>query len=152
MNWLDAAFSEGRAGLLSAADRKALAKVTGKAGGAKGRLKTLLSNQEWVNDENMAAALKPVLLRLVARYLVVEKRGGASAGDRALDPVAHFHLSNGAVMERLNWLGDTSGNGFDQSAGIMINYLYDLATIDDNHEAYADGGKITASSDIRGLL
>ena len=51
----------------------------------------------------------------------------AHASGRALDPVAHFHLSNGARVERLNWLGDLSAKGLQQSAGIMINYLYRLA-------------------------
>lgn len=147
MRWLEGAFAEGRAGLLSATERKALAGVTGK-GGAKGALKALLTDNAWAEDAKTAATLKPILLRLIARYLVEEKR----ANGQALDPVAHFHLSNGAVMERLNWLGDSSANGFMQSAGIMINYLYDLRAIDDNHESYAGSGKITASSEIRGLL
>ena len=80
--------------------------------------------------------------------MVEEKR----EDNNAIDAVAHFHLTNGAVVERLNWLGDRSKNGLRQSAGIMVNYLYDLAAIDVNHEAYADGGKITASSQIRNLL
>jgi malonyl-CoA decarboxylase len=147
MSWLEGTFSEGKAGLLSATERKALATVTGKSG-AKGALKALLADSSWATDEKVAATLKPILLRMVARYLVEEKRGGT----KALDPVAHFHLSNGAVMERLNWLGDTSANGFQQSAGIMINYLYDLRAIDHNHESYAGSGKITASSEIRSLL
>ena len=70
----------------------------------------------------------------------------------ALDPVAQFHLSNGARMERLNWQGDRSAKGMAQSAGIMINYLYKLDDIGDNHEAYTSEGKIVASSSVRGLL
>jgi malonyl-CoA decarboxylase len=54
-------------------------------------------------------------------------------------------------MERLNWLADTSANGLRQSAGIMINYLYKLGDIDDNHEAYTGAGKVAASSAIRSL-
>lgn len=152
LKWLDGALSQGRAGLLSAAERKALNTATGAKGGAKGTLKSLMANNGWTEDTKLAATLKPILLRLAARYLVEEKRGGDKAGSKALDPVAHFHLSNGAVMERLNWLGDTSENGLKQSAGIMINYLYDLGSIDHNHEAYAGSGKITASSEIRNLL
>jgi malonyl-CoA decarboxylase len=148
MRWLDGAFAEGKTGLLSATERKALTAVTGKSGGAKGALKALLADTGWVKEPKTAATLKPIMLRLVARYLADEKRSDG----RAFDPVAHFHLSNGAVMERLNWLGDTSANGLQQSAGIMINYLYDLRTIDDNHESYAGSGKITVSLDIKGLL
>ena len=86
-------------------------------------------------------------MRLCARYLTQEKRPDG----RAHDPVAHFHLTNGARMERLNWLADTSANGLSQSAGLMINYLYKLGEIDDNHEAYTGAGKIAASSAIRAL-
>ena len=70
---------------------------------------------------------------------------------RALDPVAHFHLSNGARVERLNWLGDVSPKGLQQSAGIMVNYLYRSADIEANHEAYRGEGRVAASSTIRNL-
>ena len=53
------------------------------------------------------------------------------SGNRARDPVAHFHLSNGARMERLNWLADVSANGIRQSAGMMVNYMYDLPRIEE---------------------
>ncbi|MEQ9327680.1 MAG: malonyl-CoA decarboxylase family protein [Rhodospirillales bacterium] len=65
---------------------------------------------------------------------------------RALDPVAHFHLTNGARMERINWLGDVSAKGIDQAAGMMINYLYKLGDIDANHEAYTGEGKVAQAS------
>ena len=91
--------------------------------------------------------LKPILLRLGAMYLIEAK-----AGKRARDPVAHFHLSNGARMERLNWLADTSDNGLRQSAGMMINYRYKLAEIEANHEAYTGDGKINTSSQVRANL
>ena len=66
--------------------------------------------------------------------------------------MAHFHLSNGARMERLNWLADTSDNGLRQSAGMMINYRYKLAEIEANHEAYTGDGKINTSSQVRAHL
>ena len=147
MRWLDSTFAEGKTGLLSVSERKALGAISEKKG-AKGALKELLSDSSWAKDAKIAATLKPIVLRLAARYLAEEKRPDG----RALDPVAHFHLSNGAILERLNWLGDTSVNGFQQSAGIMINYLYDLSAIDENHESYAGSGKITVSSEIKGLL
>ncbi len=77
-------------------------------------------------------------MRLCSHYLVREKR----AGNFARDPVAHFHLSNGARLERINWLGDVSPKGLRESAGMMVNYLYVLDQIDDNHEAYMTEGKI----------
>jgi malonyl-CoA decarboxylase len=75
-----------------------------------------------------------------------------TAAGRARDPVAHFHLSNGARIERLDWAADLSPKGLQQSAGIMINYLYRLSEIEDNHETYTDDGRIAASSQLRALL
>ena len=89
-------------------------------------------------------ALRPILSRLAARYLTTDENG------RALDRVAHFHLGNGAVVERLNWLADTSANGLRQSYAMMVNYRYKLADVDANHEAYASG-KIVASREVRAL-
>jgi len=102
----------------------------------------------WREDQGLEKAAKPVFLRLAARYLTVEKRNGG----RALDPVAHFHLSNGARVERLNWAADTSVKGMAQSAGVMVNYLYDLKKIETNHEAYKGRGEVVVSSGVKGLL
>jgi malonyl-CoA decarboxylase len=66
--------------------------------------------------------------------------------------VARFHLDNGARIERLNWLADTSEKGIEQSAGIMVNYLYDPGEIERNHEAYRLHGKVALSGEIRRLL
>lgn len=109
---------------------------------------SLLERAEWCGDETAEALLRPVLLRLAARYLLQEKRSGGGA----LDPVAHFHLSNGAKVERLNWLGDTSHRGMAQSGGIMVNYLYDTRKIEQNHEAYHGRGRVAAASSVRGFL
>ena len=68
----------------------------------------------------------------------------------AADPVVHFHLSNGARIERLNWLEDTSVNDINLSAGLMVNYLYMLNEIERNHESYKGEGKIRASLSVRG--
>jgi malonyl-CoA decarboxylase len=84
-------------------------------------------------------------MRLCARYLVREMHNG-----RALDRVAHFHLGNGARIERLHWLGDSSPNGLKQACGLMVNYRYKLDDVDANHEAYADGS-IIASNEVRRL-
>jgi malonyl-CoA decarboxylase len=88
-------------------------------------------------------ALRPILTRLAARYLTDTDEKG-----RALDRVAHFHLGNGAIVERLNWLADTSANGFKQSYAMMVNYRYRLSDVVANHEAYA-AGKIVASREVR---
>ena len=117
------------------------------AAGPDDALLRLLDRPEWVDDARIAAALREPLLRLAARYLLHAR---APSG-RALDPVAHFHLSNGARVEQLDWLGDRSPKGLQQSAGIMVNYLYRLGDIEANHEAYRDEGRVAASSTVRGL-
>jgi malonyl-CoA decarboxylase len=146
--WLRTALSQGDRDLLLPSERKALSNAAGVTQGAKGWLKETLNTIVWRDDETRAKALRPILTRLCARYLAREKR----ANGAALDPVAHFHLSNGARMERLNWMGDRSVRGMHQSAGLMINYRYDLARIDANHEGYRSTGRRAISSAIKGLL
>ncbi len=100
----------------------------------------------WHTDPRAAAALQPELLRLCADYLI-QARDGAEP----LDPVARFHLGNGARMERLNWLGDTSAAGMQRSAGLMVNYVYKLAEVERNHEAYAREHRVIASTKLEVL-
>ncbi len=87
------------------------------------------------------------LLKLCAHYLLVEK-----SGEAPIDPVARFHLGNGARLHRMYGGADLSVKGREQSAGIMVNYLYDLEKIEENHEAYFDKGKIAVSRTISRLL
>ena len=68
-----------------------------------------------------------------------------------IDPVARFHLGNGARLERINARGDSSAAGRRQSLGVMVNYLYDLDHIETNHEAFANRGTVAASSAVRKL-
>ncbi|MDS4074284.1 MAG: malonyl-CoA decarboxylase [Defluviicoccus sp.] len=147
VRWLDLALAEGRPGLLKPADRKTLATL-GITKGAKGWLRQTLAGSDWHDNEALLKTLRPLLFRLCAQYLAREQRSGGTA----LDPVAHFHLSNGAVMDRLNWMADRSKRGLRHSAGLMINYRYDLAKIEENHEFYRSGGKRALSPAIRGLL
>ncbi len=147
--WLDARVVEEGDDLLTPVERRALeALPDASEDGANRTLTALLANPLWYENGAVAAALKAPLLRLAARYLVTEK----NARGRALDGVAHFHLSNGARVERINWLGDLSPKGLQQSAGIMINYLYRLADIEENHEAYTGEGRVAASPAITRLL
>jgi malonyl-CoA decarboxylase len=69
-----------------------------------------------------------------------------------VDPVARFHLGNGARLDRINWLGDVSEKGLRESHGLMVNYRYDLKEIERNHEAFENDGTIAASRAIKGLL
>jgi malonyl-CoA decarboxylase len=107
---------------------------------------SILSRRGWHRDPAMRRAVEAPLVRLCARYLLIE-----SNGSRALDPVAHFHLSNGARLERINMLADSSDKGLKESATIMVNYQYDLAKIEDYHEDYTGYGKRNASTAVRRL-
>ncbi len=69
-----------------------------------------------------------------------------------VDAVARFHLGNGARLERINWLGDTSERAIKQAHGMMVNYLYDLDEIEKNHEAYAEGRTVVASPNVQRLV
>ena len=102
-----------------------------------------LDTQNWHHTET---ELKPLLLRLAAYYLLEAKRG-----EYPLDPVARFHLRNGARLERINWRGDVSENGLAQSAGILVNYVYDLRAIEMNHEGYVTCKKVVATPIVRRL-
>lgn len=107
-------------------------------------LLAIVNRRGWWRDATLRKAAEPVLVRLCARYLLNE-----SNGKRARDPVAHFHLSNGARVERINPLGDTSEKGAKESATLMVNYLYDPTKIEDYHEDYAGEGKRNASTTVR---
>ncbi len=149
--WLDGKLNEpgkdAEGELLTASERKTLTAAAG-TGKEPASLSSLLQLPDWPRNQELAKALKKPLLRLCACFLAKEKRAGGSAFDR----VAHFHLSNGARIERLNWLANTSPQGIAQSAGLMVNYLYKLSDIAANHEAYRGEGKVTSSSAIRSLL
>ncbi len=87
--------------------------------------------------------IRKELTRLCAYYLLHAKRGKAP-----LDPVARFHLANGARLERINWMGDTSMSGLSRSLGFTVNYVYHLREVERNHEAYAKAFTIRATSEL----
>jgi malonyl-CoA decarboxylase len=103
--------------------------------------------RELDKDDQAASAVAPVVTHLAARYLVEEKEQ-----NRPLDPVARFHLGNGARLERLNWQADTSPRGLRQSLGVMVSYLYKLEDIEANREAYARNGRIAISDAMKRSL
>ncbi len=148
--WLDAQLAADEPDLLTDEESAALRTATpadapASETGAQA-LAAILQHRGWQRDPAMLRAAEPPLMRLAARYLLIEGRG-----KRALDPVAHFHLSNGARLERLNMLGDVSEKGIKESAALMVNYLYDPAHIEDYHEAYEGEGKRNASTAVRRL-
>ncbi len=161
--WLDRELEARGEALLTPSEAERVAeRLAGRDSELSGRpvLGAALAASGWHADEELQRLLRGPLLRLCARYLTTTRvpegrsaRAGEAGGarGRALDPVAHFHLSNGARMERLNWLADTSAKGLAQSCGMMINYRYKLGEIDANHEAYTGEGKVSASSSIRSL-
>ncbi len=127
-------------------ERQQLEEATGEPD-PNAALEQVLEQSDWFKADEICLLLEPLLLRLCARYLV-QARDGARARDR----VAHFHLTNGARIERINWLADTSPQGIAQSAGLMVNYRYKLEDIEKNHEAYARRGKVTMWPGVRKLL
>ncbi len=107
----------------------------------------IFSDRSWIRDEVSTTKLRQPLSALCAHYVVHEKRG-LSAHDR----VANFHLSNGANVERLNWLGDVSKKGQSESACLMINYRYRQKEIESNHENYHTDGTISCSKAVNALV
>lgn len=107
-----------------------------------------LDRPDWHLDPALAEALGAPLLAAAASYFLAAR----DARGRVIDPVARFHLGNGARLERLNHLGDVSQNGLRQSHGLMVNYLYDLDRIEANHEGYAERGDIAASAAVSRAL
>jgi malonyl-CoA decarboxylase len=108
----------------------------------------LLERPHWWTDPEIFTQLEEPLMRAAGWYFLRarSKRGAP------VDPVARFHLGNGARLERINWLADTSDRAIAQAYGLMVNYLYDLDDIEKNHEAYAEGRTVVASSAVQRLL
>jgi malonyl-CoA decarboxylase len=105
-----------------------------------------LDNPQWLDDPTLRADLQRSLLALSAYYLLHAKQN-----QEPLDPVARFHLKNGARLERINWLGDTSATGLQRSAGLTANYVYKLPDVERNHELYVREHKVRASREIEAL-
>ncbi len=104
-----------------------------------------LERDGWWHDLAQSEKLRAPLPRLCARYLT--RRPSIR-----IDPVARFHLGNGARLERVNWLGNNAPRGIQESFGIMVNYLYDHDSIENNHEAFVRDGTIVRSPEVDTLL
>jgi malonyl-CoA decarboxylase len=139
--WLDRVLAseseKGGEAIVTADDRKAL---------------RILRDPRWVELARQPTSeiehLKAAMTTLAAHYFLIAR----SSDQRPVDPVARFHLGNGARLERINWLADISEKGLREAHGLMVNYRYDLADIEKNHEAYAQDGTVAASRAVRGLL
>ncbi len=107
-----------------------------------------LNTMNWIENPQLIENISKTMLPLAAHYFLIER----DKNGRASDPVSRFHLGNGARLERLNMIGDRSKKGLHQSYGLMVNYLYDLTSIEANHEAYVGRGDVIASPSVRKLL
>ena len=131
-NWVKRERAREGASLLAEADKTALAAL----------------ESEWWKDPAATERLREPLLRAAATYYLRAK----NRSSLPYDPVARFHLGNGASLERLNWPADLSERARQQSHGLMVNYQYDLGDIERNHEAYAEHHTVVAASGIRRLV
>ncbi|MDX0344482.1 MCD, Malonyl-CoA decarboxylase MCD [Sinorhizobium meliloti] len=132
-DWLSRERQAETSNALSAADRSRLA---------------ALDEPDWADQAEIAAAIQPSLTAAAAWYFLrARNRNG-----KTVDPVARFHLGNGARLERINFLGDRSERAMRQAHGLMVNYLYKLDDIETNHEAFATRGEVVAAPAIRRLI
>lgn len=109
-------------------------------------VRALLGRSDWHTDAEVAGALRPGLLRAAREYLTERQHNGHAAC-----PVAHFHGSNGAQLARINWLGDTSAHGMKRSAGVMVNYLYELERFEPQQDVYLRTGHIAVGRAVKAL-
>jgi malonyl-CoA decarboxylase len=112
------------------------------------RARAQAQDERWAETAESAGLVRKALEPLAAHYLLKARRPDG----RVIDPVARFHLGNGARLERIDWMADMSVKGLFESYGLMINYLYDLNEIEKNHEAFANQGAVVASSAVKKLL
>jgi len=111
-------------------------------------LLSLMERPHWWTDPEIFSKLEEPLLRAAAYYYLRAK----TPSGLPLDPVARFHLGNGARLERINWLADTSDKAVAQGCGLMVNYVYELDDIEKNHELYAESRTVVASNGVQRLL
>jgi malonyl-CoA decarboxylase len=132
-DWLKRERAEEKSAALNEADKAVLA---------------ALDRPAWWTSDETAGQVQDAVMRAAAWYFLrARNRRGLP-----VDAVARFHLGNGARLERINWLGDTSERAMAQAYGLMVNYQYDLDDIEKNHEAYAEGPTVVASGSVQRLL
>ncbi|RLQ88477.1 malonyl-CoA decarboxylase [Notoacmeibacter ruber] len=108
----------------------------------------IVESEGWQKDPALREEAEDGMLSLAARYFLNAKRGDG----QPLDPVARFHLGNGAMLNRIMHAADLSSSALRQSHGVMVNYLYDLPRVEQRHEAYAASAEIAASRAVTSLL
>jgi malonyl-CoA decarboxylase len=108
---------------------------------------SLVSEAEWIYTYGNEV-VRPLLMRLAAHYFLNAK----NKDGYPIDPVARFHLGNGARLERINWQADLSPKGLREAHGLMCNYRYEPRDIERNHEAYQNERFVAASRQVHALL
>jgi malonyl-CoA decarboxylase len=103
---------------------------------------------EKIKKSDQLSKIKDDLLTCLGEYFFKSERSDKMPND----PVARFHLGNGASLEQINFLGDTSSNGIKLSGGLMVNYLYDLEKVEQNHEIFVSEKKINVSKNAKNSL
>lgn len=131
--WLKQARASTQLDFLSDAQRQALA---------------ILDAAGWHGKAERVELVRDVLLDCATFYLLLAR----NPGNRPVDPVARFHLRNGAELYRLHFLADVSEKGLRQSFGIMVNYRYQPDEIERNHEAFVERHEVVASRAVKGRL
>jgi malonyl-CoA decarboxylase len=132
-DWLSRERRADAANALSPADRNKLA---------------ALDEPDWADRPETVASVQPVMTAAAAWYFLRARNHGG----KVVDPVARFHLGNGARLERINFLADRSERAMRHAHGLMVNYLYKLDDIETNHEAFASRGEVVAAPAIRRLI
>ena len=103
---------------------------------------------EKTKKPDQLSKIKDDLLNCLGEYFFKSER----SDEMPNDPVARFHLGNGASLEQINFLGDISSNGINLSGGLMVNYLYDLDNVEQNHEKFVSEKKINISKHVKNSL
>jgi len=127
--------------------------LNGRAGEAGGPSQSLYENlasirdNRWIDDPARMEQLKDTITSAAAFYFTSAKNANA----QPLDPVARFHLGNGAQLERINWPADLSAHGLKQAYGVMVNYQYHLGDIERNNERFSEQGEVCTSTEVAKL-
>jgi malonyl-CoA decarboxylase len=101
----------------------------------------------WASAERVSPAIRNALQRLLATYLTA-----SNGGKGPDDPVARFHLGNGARLERIHWAANLGPRGIQESVGMMVNYVYEPKAIEENHEQFVAAGRVARSSEVDDLI
>ena len=145
-DFLDPAVADGSiAGFYTLAECKVLCELAG-VDTVSWAVEQVLSSPGWETDGEKTDALRAGLMRAARHYLTDERENG-----RAVCPVAHFHGSNGALLARIDWLADTSETGIAQSAGLMVNYLYDMENFEQHQNGYLQNGALSMAKAVEAL-